>query len=52
VLLVDHDGAGQSAAKICRQTWSEAGRDVVRLRPRRPGADFNDLVLDKLRTAP
>jgi hypothetical protein len=51
VLLIDHDAAGESAAKTCRQTWGEAGFDVVRLRPTHPGADFNDLVLEKLRVA-
>jgi DNA polymerase I-like protein with 3'-5' exonuclease and polymerase domains len=49
VLLVDYDPAGETAAETCRQTWREARRDVVRLRPMYHGADFNDLVLEKLR---
>ena len=48
-LLVDHDPAGEACAEACRQRWQTAGRAVVRLRPQQPGADFNDVVLDKLR---
>jgi Toprim domain-containing protein len=44
-LLVDHDEAGETSANACRQRWRDAGREVVRLRPRRRGADFNDVVL-------
>jgi hypothetical protein len=46
ILLVDNDanGAGQQAAQQCGQTWSGSGRTVVRLTPKRAGADFNDLV--------
>ena len=46
VILVDHDlnGAGQAAALRCAERWSRAGREVVRLTPKRPGFDFNDLV--------
>ena len=48
VILVDHDlnGAGQAAALRCAERWSRAGRCVVRLTPKRPGMDFNDLVLE------
>lgn len=44
-ILVDHDenGAGQLAAEECAQRWLAAGREVIRLTPRKPG-DFNDLV--------
>jgi putative DNA primase/helicase len=49
VLLVDYDSAGETAAETCRRTWREAKRDVIRLRPMYHGADFNDLVLEKLR---
>jgi DNA polymerase family A/Toprim domain/CHC2 zinc finger len=52
LLLVDHDHEGEACAEACRQTWQAAGRTVVRLRPQRPGADFNDIVLEKLRAAP
>jgi hypothetical protein len=51
VLLTDHDTAGETAAQTCWRIWREAGRDVARLRPMRSGADFNDLVLEKLRVA-
>jgi DNA polymerase I-like protein with 3'-5' exonuclease and polymerase domains len=51
VLLTDHDTAGETAARTCQRIWCETGRDVVRLRPIDRGADFNDLVLEKLRVA-
>jgi len=46
IILVDHDlnGAGQAAAQRCVERWSRAGREVVRLTPKQPGWDFNDLV--------
>jgi len=49
ILLADHDhnGAGQAAADVCMQRWEQAGRGGVRLLPERPGADFNDIVLEK-----
>jgi putative DNA primase/helicase len=45
-LLVDNDanGRGQEAAAICCARWTAAGREVVRLTPKKPGNDFNDLV--------
>jgi putative DNA primase/helicase len=47
-ILVDHDlnGAGQTAAMRCTERWTRAGRSVVRLMPKRLGADFNDLVME------
>lgn len=49
ILLIDHDlnGAGQAAATVCAERWSRAGREVVRLMPKRPGADFNDLIMEQ-----
>jgi len=47
ILLVDHDEAGVQSAEACRMRWRGAGREVVRLRPRRLGADFNDVVLEQ-----
>jgi hypothetical protein len=46
VILVDNDesGTGQKAAAECAQRWRDAGREVVRLMPKRLGSDFNDLV--------
>jgi hypothetical protein len=44
ILLVDHDDAGRSAAACCAERWTRAGRTVIRLTPKRAGADFNDLV--------
>ena len=48
IILVDHDlnGAGQMAALRCTERWTRAGRTVVRLTPKRPGFDFNDLVME------
>jgi DNA polymerase len=48
IILVDHDlnGVGQAAALRCAENWSRAGRSVVRLTPKRPGMDFNDLVME------
>ena len=47
IVLVDHDGngEGQAAAVRCMERWTRAGRTVVRLTPKRAGADFNDLVM-------
>ena len=45
IILVDHDDAGEAAAKACIDRWTRAGRTVIRLTPKRQGADFNDLVL-------
>jgi DNA polymerase len=44
-LLVDNDASGIGAAKVCEQRWHNAGRNVEIRRPRRSGADFNDIVL-------
>ena len=44
IILVDHDAAGRNAAARCTDRWTRAGRTVVRLLPKRPGTDFNDLV--------
>jgi Toprim domain/CHC2 zinc finger len=44
IILVDHDFAGKAAAASCAERWQRASRTVVRLTPKRAGADFNDLV--------
>ena len=44
IILVDHDEAGVTASDSSMGRWIRAGRTVVRLKPRRDGADFNDLV--------
>src|SRR5262249_59916346 len=48
-LLVDHDrnGIGQEAAAKCARRWVDAWCEVIRLTPREPGADFNDIVAGK-----
>ena len=45
--LVDNDtnGNGQRAAACCANRWTRAGRAVVRLTPKDPDTDFNDLVM-------
>jgi DNA polymerase bacteriophage-type len=48
IILVDHDDAGKNAARICADRWQRAGRTVIRLTPKRAGADFNDLVMPEL----
>jgi putative DNA primase/helicase len=47
-ILVDHDlnGEGQAAAACCKDRWSRAGCEVVRLTPSEPGTDFNDMVME------
>jgi Toprim domain len=46
IILVDHDasGTGQKAAAECAQRWHDAGREVIRLMPKKLGSDFNDMV--------
>jgi hypothetical protein len=46
IILVDNDesGTGQKAAEECAHRWRDTGREVIRLIPRTPGTDFNDLV--------
>jgi hypothetical protein len=46
IILVDHDDAGIAAAGQCTERWTRAGRTVIRLTPKRAGADFNDLVIE------
>ena len=48
LILVDHDlnGQGQAAAARCAERWSRAGRSVTQLKPKKPGSDFNDLVME------
>jgi hypothetical protein len=46
IILVDHDEAGLTASGTCMDRWIRAGRSVVRLKPKRAGADFNDLVME------
>jgi DNA polymerase len=48
IVLVDHDlnGQGQAAAARCAERWSRAGRNVTRLKPKQPGTDFNDLIME------
>jgi hypothetical protein len=47
LILVDHDlnGQGQADAAQCADRWSRAGRSVIQLKPKRPGDDFNDVIM-------
>jgi hypothetical protein len=49
IILVDHDAEGRNAARICADRWSRAGRSVARLMPKRPGTDFNDMLMERPR---
>jgi DNA polymerase len=48
IVLVDHDEPGRAAADACVDRWTRAGRTVIRLTPKRQGADFNDLVMERV----
>ncbi len=45
-ILVDNDesGTGQRKALECSDRWTKAGREVLRVVPRRAGDDVNDIV--------
>ena len=45
-IFVDNDinGAGQRRARQCSESWTEAGCEVFRVTPERPGADLNDVI--------
>jgi hypothetical protein len=48
IILLDHDDAGRTAASSCTERWTRAGRTVVRLIPKRSGADFNDMIMEPI----
>ena len=48
VVLVDHDQKGKQSAHACWRRWRQAGRQAVRLLPKREGADFNDVVRERI----
>lgn len=43
-ILADSDDVGIRAARACATRWRAAGREARILRPRRDGADMNDVV--------
>jgi hypothetical protein len=47
IILVDNDASGKAAAAQCAERWQRAGRTVIRLTPKRAGADFNDIIKAK-----
>jgi len=44
LISVDHDKAGQAAAKVCAQRWADAGRSAALVMPKQAGWDINDLA--------
>lgn len=44
LISVDHDKAGQAAAKVCAQRWADAGRSAALVMPQQAGWDINDLA--------
>jgi hypothetical protein len=51
VILVDNDrnGVGQLQALRCQRTWEELPSNrVLKLTPRQPGFDFNDVLMDDI----
>lgn len=44
LISVDHDKAGQAAAKVCAQRWADAGRSAALVMPKQSGWDINDLA--------
>jgi putative DNA primase/helicase len=44
VIAVDHDPAGAAAAREAAKRWHDAGREVLLVQAKRPGADLNDVV--------
>jgi phage/plasmid primase-like uncharacterized protein len=45
-IFADHDDAGQTAARACAVNWTAGGRQVAIRTPSRPGADWNDAILE------
>ncbi len=48
IIAADHDRAGQDAAEAARRRWMAEGRAVRTMLPDRPGADFNDVLRERL----
>jgi putative DNA primase/helicase len=44
VIAVDHDPPGKAAAREVTKRWHEAGREVLLVEAKRPGADINDVI--------
>lgn len=49
VIAADHDDPGLQAAARAAARWKAEGRTVRLAKPDRRGADFNDLLLDRVR---
>jgi hypothetical protein len=43
-IAVDHDPAGQRAARAAAQRWQISGREAFLITPSTPHADLNDLI--------
>lgn len=46
-IAADHDGPGQRAARDAAARWRLEGRTVRIATPDRPGADFNDVLMER-----
>ena len=43
-ILTDNDETGKRAALACSERWTASGREVFRVVPKMPGADFADII--------
>lgn len=48
-IFVDNDASstGQNAAQKCGERWADAGRQATLFEPKRTGADFNHILLER-----
>lgn len=49
VIAADHDAPGRAAAERAARRWKAEGRRVRVALPNREGADFNDILLERVR---
>jgi putative DNA primase/helicase len=51
-IIIDIDASGTDAAEDTIRRWTMAGREVVEVKPSRPGDDFNDVIQWRLAWSP
>jgi hypothetical protein len=49
ILFLDNDPGGRRAEKLARETHQGSGVEIEARYPRRAGADWNDVLLERLR---
>ncbi|MGQ0588660.1 MAG: DUF7146 domain-containing protein [Sphingosinicella sp.] len=49
ILFLDNDPGGQRAEKLAREALAATGLEILARYPRRPGADWNDMLLERIR---